>query len=311
MRIYKIVILLMLLSIFSCKSSYTKIGDKNANYIPYYLKVYEVDSLYNSKNYVNCKNELKNLFNNYEPINMSSYWEYEKYLKCLIINKSNKKYTREFEYLISNLGYKYDYIKKDSVLSIGLKKIKLTSLEINNLEIEYENSIDTDLIKMLKKMEYEDQEIRNKSGLSYEEKTPLIRKIDVKNDSILKDYIITNGFPNQKKIDGFSFDILFNHFSYNGSFDFYKENLPSFIRAGLCNPIVYSSMIDRWYLINKGEPFYYMRWIDKLKEIENDTLKIKKVNQERKKIGLPSIEQDKAFLIEQEKAYLNRQKNNY
>ncbi len=40
-----LIIPLVLLCI-SCKSSYTRIGDKNANYIPYYLKVYEADSLF-------------------------------------------------------------------------------------------------------------------------------------------------------------------------------------------------------------------------------------------------------------------------
>lgn len=293
---YKIVLLSLLLIFCSCKSKYSRVGNKNSNYIPYFLMVYKADSLYHSKKYTVCKTELKKLFNCYEPINLTQYWEYEKYLKCLIIIDRKKKHKKEFEYLISNLGYKYDYIKKDSVLSIGLIGTNFSSIEINKLEKKYENSIDINLIDMLKKMEYNDQEIRNKSGLNHSEKTTLIKMVDLKNDSILKNYILKNGFPNQKKINGYSLGLLFNHFSYNGSFDYYKENLPYFIKIGLCNPKAYASIIDRWYLINKGEPFYFVSWIDKLKEIESDSIKIKTINIERKKIGLPTVNQEKALL---------------
>lgn len=37
--------------IVSCKSGYTKIGGKNANYIPYYNEVYRADSLYLTNNF--------------------------------------------------------------------------------------------------------------------------------------------------------------------------------------------------------------------------------------------------------------------
>jgi len=68
-----IIIVMSVLLLISCKSSYTKIGDKKANYIPYYLKVYEADSLYYAKNYTNYKKELENLFAKYEPINIVLY----------------------------------------------------------------------------------------------------------------------------------------------------------------------------------------------------------------------------------------------
>jgi hypothetical protein len=48
--------------------------------------------------------------------------------------------------------------------------------------------------------------------------------------------------------------------------------------------------------INIGEPYYYIRWFDKLKAIENNNLKLNEINERRKKIGLPSINQEKILL---------------
>ena len=48
------------LIVISCKSSYTKIGDKNANYIPYYLKVYE-----NANNYMKDSSDRYNAYQSY------------------------------------------------------------------------------------------------------------------------------------------------------------------------------------------------------------------------------------------------------
>ena len=296
---YKIIFLVITLLIVSCKSSYTEIGDKKANYIPYYLKVYEVDSLFYSGNYADYKNELESLFSKYEPLNITSFNEYENYTKSLISLNKAKKHKRELKTLISNFGYKYEDLLKDSILSIALKNSKMSTNYLNKLEEKYKKGLDAEFIKTLKKIEFDDEEIRTRQGLTLEERKPLMIEVDKKNDSIIKNYILNNGFPRKEKVDNFSFDLLFNHFSYNGSYDFYKKNLPQNIKNGTCNPNDYAALIDRWYRINKGEPFYYMTWISKLNEIENDSEKFKQINSERKKIGLPSIKQKKALLQRQ------------
>lgn len=295
--IQKIIIFSFSITILiSCKSSYTKIGEVNANYIPYYLKVYELDSLYYAKNYSKYNKEIKQLFNKFEPLNIAFYNEYENYIKSLILLNKTYKSKKELKILISNFGYKHKDLIKDSILSIGLKNSKISSKSLNKLEERYKKQLDLDFIEVLKKIEYDDQEIRTRQGLTLGEREPLMIEIDKKNDSIIKNYILKNGFPRKEKVDDFSFGILFNHFSYNGSFDFYKEKLPSFIKNGTCDPRNYAMLIDRWFLINKGEPFYYISWINKLKEIETQSEKINKINFERKKIGLPSIQQEKVLL---------------
>ena len=64
---------LISISFISCKS-YQKIGGENSNYIPYYLKVYEADSLFLVKNYSLAYDKFDSLFKYYEPINMPLYF---------------------------------------------------------------------------------------------------------------------------------------------------------------------------------------------------------------------------------------------
>ena len=80
-----IVLLTLILLLLSCKSKFTSIGDENANYIPYYLKVYEADSLYLTKNYEQSYKILDRLFKNYEPINIETFNEYLNYIRLKLV----------------------------------------------------------------------------------------------------------------------------------------------------------------------------------------------------------------------------------
>ena len=71
---------LISISFISCKS-YQKIGGENSNYIPYYLKVYEADSLFLVKKFSLAYEKYDSLFKYYEPINMPLYLECENYIK--------------------------------------------------------------------------------------------------------------------------------------------------------------------------------------------------------------------------------------
>ncbi len=48
---YSLVACLLLFFLISCKSNYAKVGGKKSNYIPYYLNIYEGDSLFIVGNY--------------------------------------------------------------------------------------------------------------------------------------------------------------------------------------------------------------------------------------------------------------------
>ncbi len=92
----KILFFLISISLISC-NSYQKIGDKNSNYIPYYLKVYEADSLFLVKNYSSAYEKYDSLFKYYEPINMPLYFEFENYLKAGLLSDKKKNIKNEFK----------------------------------------------------------------------------------------------------------------------------------------------------------------------------------------------------------------------
>lgn len=81
---------IMVTALASCKSSYTIIGDENANYIPYYLKVYEADSLFIVGDYERSYEILDSLFKKYEPIEIQGYYEYSSYVFSAVLSGKNK-----------------------------------------------------------------------------------------------------------------------------------------------------------------------------------------------------------------------------
>lgn len=68
------------------KSNIDEIVKKEeVNYIPYYLKVNEADSLHLIGNFKKSQHILDSLFNKFEPLNQESYGEYITYLKNRIL----------------------------------------------------------------------------------------------------------------------------------------------------------------------------------------------------------------------------------
>ncbi|UPT71848.1 MAG: hypothetical protein M0D53_05970 [Flavobacterium sp. JAD_PAG50586_2] len=123
----KIIILLFLITIVivSCKSQNQRelVGQPvkhDVNYIPYYLKVYEADSLYIIKEYSKSYSILDSLFKVYPPVNLNIYNEVLNYLQLkIILNKSVDDI--ELLKLISYYGYKKEFIVNDSILKSSKK----------------------------------------------------------------------------------------------------------------------------------------------------------------------------------------------
>ena len=103
---YKILFFLISIFLISCKS-YQKIGGKNSDYIPYYLKVYEADSLFTLKDYQGSYKILDDLFKKYDAKNTVSFYEYGTYLaSCLMTGNTEnidikvRKSYRDFGVLV-------------------------------------------------------------------------------------------------------------------------------------------------------------------------------------------------------------------
>ncbi len=291
-------ILLVFFGFISCKSTYTRIGDKNANYIPYFLKVYEADSLYLAGNYERSYQILDSLFKNYEPINLSLYFEYEKYIKRSA--QFNKVKNEDVKKIVKFYDYRIEDIKKDSLLNLAFNKTKFSEKKINRLHASFTKKVDTVYRNLINQMNFRDQKIRLYGEIDWSE----VRKVDLENDSLLKVQLEEKGFPNIKKVgswkriksemDGKNVDleVIINHLSSYDSFDYYKVKIDSFVKMGLCAPKVFGRFVDKKSLKDNKESYYYLIPFDlNIKKIKGEGL-IKEINTRRKKVGLPSIEYD-------------------
>jgi hypothetical protein len=301
----KKLLLFLFFALISCKSNFTKIGDKKANYIPYYIKVYEADSLFLTKNYSQSHKKLDSLFDMFEPINLDLYFEFENYIKSGLLSKQKKNYKKEYKYLFLKYGYNYSDVLLDSILKKGLtntfisekKAKKWHNIYVSKLDIIYRNRLDS--------MNYVDQKVRNTKPFDWE----MVKNIDLTNDSILMNYILKNGYPYFKKIGTFrklyetekpksiGLDVLINHFtSYEKCVNFYNTNLQIFVKNGTCPPIVYGYFMDRYYNKFKNASYFYFVTDDFNYKLNKNL--VKEINSRRLENGLPSIEYQELWFNE-------------
>ena len=286
------------LFMISCKSNYTKIGDKNANYIPYYIKVYKADSLYVVKDYKRSYEILDSLFKKYQPVNMSLYFEYENYVKMSA--RFDKVKKKDVKNLVKYYDYRLEEIQKDTLLSIAFNKTKFTEKKINRLHASFIKNVDTVYRNLINQMNFRDQEIRVNGEIDWNE----VRNTDLENDSLLKIQLEKKGFPNIKKVGSWKkikgeftgknvdLEVIFNHLSSYDCFDYYEAKIYSFVKTGLCAPKVFGRFIDKRSLKDNRESYYYFIPFDLNIQKNKSADFIKEINSRRKKNGLPSVEYD-------------------
>ncbi len=296
--------------LFSCKSNYTRIGDKDANYIPYYIKVYEADSLYIIGNYEKSFRILDSLFKKYEPLNQNRntlyLCEFEKYIKLKYkLNKPINK--KEFEKLITKFGYLPSTIKDNKELSEIKEKLKLNDLEINKFFKIYLGTIDYILRSEVKEIEKADQECRramrkNKDISKNQYFFDKITETDsINNIKIKKIFEKYHGYPYPKytgnsMIEENKYDIyvymntsILHQCSNGKTYErgFYLNFLYNELKKGKYDPVEYAICYDRINLNKESETFLFSDSKNKEK-LSNEEKN--KVNSIRKKHGIFSIE---------------------
>jgi hypothetical protein len=301
-RYIKVLVLILIpLILFSCKSNYTKIGDKKANYIPYYLKVYEADSLNIVGDYQRSYKILDSLFERYEPINMPLYFEYENYIK--LSYQLNKKSKKSIIKLAKYYNYNLDDIKQDSILSHALNKSKIREKRIINMYNQFEKKIDTVYRHLIHNMNLNDQKVRNEVYINWNN----VKKVDLENDSILKLKLKTIGFPTIRKVGNYkkistetnskdvSQDVILIHLSVdNDLFKSYEKLFFDYLKKGYLSPKIYANMIDKNYYKNNNTSYYYFMFSN-LQAEKMDLLIKNKINSKRKLAGLPCLDYDELF----------------
>lgn len=287
---FKIIVVSVLVFLISCKSNYTHIGDKNANYIPYYLKVNEADSLFLVDEFDKSHKILDSLFQKYEPANTDRFYEYGTYLmSCVAVNDTvniKKKMAYSFEKFGGMHAPIYP-IDKYMVLSNIYRKDSVSFLKLKD---EYLKRIDYSLIDKLKKMVKLDQSDR---CLNTPENQKKIKVIDSINGLRLKEVIKNNVYPNYYVIGYFDPDL--NGFAQISTLLLHQDRETVFkylpiiedaVKKGKCSPYEYALIYDKcmWVYGNENEKQKFNSFETNTKQEINSV-----ANKNRKNIGLPSI----------------------
>lgn len=298
-KMRKIVLLILCLCILSCKSAYTRIGDKKANYIPYYLKVYEADSLFLVNNYKRSYEILDSLFKKYEPISLEGYIsEYGDYLASAVMTGNTKNFRKKVVYGFENFG-SIDNSKIDTYRYTDtiIKTAKITPEEIDSLVQKYNSKLNLSLRNELLQMIKEDQFIR-KNGVENEiveiEKMKMVHREKI--DAIFS----THGYPSYRLLganigsefeDVVVFHILLLHQDNN-----YLEKIMPFllesVKQGKMFPEDYAIVYDRYTLnkVTNSENYQFYGTYTNMKGIPIPSILYpEKIASLRKAIGLPSI----------------------
>lgn len=279
----KIKFLAALVGVFalvSCKSSYTRIGEEDANYIPYYLKMYEADSLFIVGDYERSYEILDNLFKRYEPIEMQGYYEYSSYVFSAVLSGKNVNYKKLAKKgYINNGGLNTQHVavllKLDSindVIGLGNKKIeKYKEIYHKNINWELRNKID--------EMSKEDQAIRQEGNIDTNKLSELARV----HEKMIVDIFDKYGYPSTKKI-GFGKEDLRAIFLHTDPVeyrpDYLLPKLKEYVTRGCEVPDVYGEVYDKWYYSDNAEYCFLPN-----KENYNE----KKLDSVRRAMGLPHL----------------------
>lgn len=292
MRNYFLMIVFLFLCLVSCKSNYTRIGDKNANYIPYYLKVYEADSLSLVGEYKRSDEILDSLFKKFEPVNLSYYNEYFTYYKNKILLEDFDKIDVILKKLVSDHGFNIGLYENDSLNSIAIKKTKFTRKDLDDFYKDYIEDSNLEYRYAIEKMIENDQRVRLAVPRDKEE----WEKVDKENAEKIKLLIAKYGYPSRKKIGSRSFtnksaevSTLFLHATNEAREDYILDLMLKSVKKGECEPNDFAVVYDK-YLYVSGRKVLYGELRDRKKSLELVVVNPKKIDSIRKSVGLEHLE---------------------
>ena len=257
---------------------------RELNYITYYQKVSEIDSILRFANQPEIAvKEYGKLFKKYEPKNQEKTREYETYI--ILAQKSNidfggKKSLKKLIYLTAP----YSVFGSGKEYYPLYNKYGMDSLEVKKEIDHWKNSLNKTLVDSLTIAMIRDQKYRSKED--YDEDLFLLA--DAKNSTLLKQTFEKYGYPSIYKIgikgnDGINIHVysIMLHMVMSKDYEYLKNKLYEFIKSGECPPEVYSVFVDRHESIYNKRILYGDYGI-----IENVDSTL--IDKNRKAIGLPS-----------------------
>ena len=275
-----------------CKTPQPTIAQsQEINYIPYYLKVYEADSLYIVKNYQSSYAVLDDLFKKYEILNIEVYNEYETYTASSVATNHTKDIRKMVQNCFAKYGSLLHIFKQDSLLNRALVLSKFSDADIAQLYEEYRNNLDLELRHTVEIMLQQDQQCRIASPFNMD----TMKKVDRINRQKLQMILAEKGYPNRKKIGGYSLnqkDVdIGTLFLHADPIELAEELLPKlkqYVINGDCKPDIYAGPFDKLMLSYGAETQLYGTMNKNYKELMPLEYP-KKLDSLRKSIGLPHI----------------------
>jgi hypothetical protein len=293
-----IVSLLFFTFLLSCKSrvipNNNKIVDRELNYIPYYLKVYEADSLHIVGKYKQSQHLFDSLFKKYDPLNQESSQEYITFLKNKVFLNDFKNIKKVLKCAIQNFGFKVEYIAKDSILQRAVEKSKYKEKDLINFYNSYVKNLNLVYRYEIERMIANDQRVRMAKPVNHDDWVI----VDKENAENIKLLIEKYGYPSIEKIGRYDYnsksshiDLLFLHAKKEVTESYILDLMLKSIKKGECTPSDYATVYDKYLFSTDkyGGKVLYGEFMSPKKSLEQAVIFPKKNDSIRKSIGLPNI----------------------
>jgi len=275
---YFLILILLSLIIISCNT-------REKNYIIYYNKVNEIDSIYRIAQRPKLAiKKFRKLFKEFPPKNQERIEEFENYIYLSDKYQENfggKKNLYKFITLIA--PYRNAYQEHLPLF----KKYGIDSLEAANKTDLWLRSREKVLMDSITTLFIRDQEGKRLD-------VNISARNDLKNAKLMKWIFDNYGYPSLQKVGVFGKDdvflpmsTFFSHMSASQDYPYFEKKLKRYLEMGECTPREYSTMVDRYHLQVLKDKMLYGSYIG----VDGifDTLQ---VNRNRKSIGLPSLKQN-------------------
>ena len=281
-----IALIILAASCIPKKSAVEIAPKKEADYIPYYLKMEEAKLLYAKKENRKCFELLDSLFNKYKPINTLFIDELEMYAELALEFNKKDKLDQIVSILIDDYGYNvaeyegelWENLRKESKLPPGALKDKYVAFR-KNLNTGLRDSI----VDFFKK----DQAVRKTRN------SIKIDSLDRMQEPYIISFIKRYGYPDFKLVGGNGknepispayMSVMLKHISLKGALEL-QPILLNEVRKGKCPRDIYAGMLDVHIAVAKEKtPFTYFGTYKDYKPADTAA-----TNDARESIGLPGI----------------------
>lgn len=271
----------------------TKI-EKEVNYIPYYLKVYEAKGLFEQGNYERSFEILDSLFRKYEPLNQFMVDEYKTYLQLAYLSSNKHIFPKALIKGIEEYGLSDLVFENDSIMNLVYKESGLDSVQYTTHWSRYLDKINFGLRDTIKEMVKRDR-FKNREDWDTPEGARRLDSIDSINSVLLKYIFEEYGYPGESVIGNGAIALkreespisvvisgVLLHTRDSIRQAYFLPKMLEFVKQGKAPPLFYARMVDQLEVYHQ-RPQVYGTYTNVMVKDSS------KLDGLRKSIGLPPI----------------------